>query len=293
MYRTLAGLLLCAMAADGQATVIDLLEGKLLRQIQDLDARTPGVLGLAAIDLTTRRTFSYHGETVFPQASSIKIPILIRVYEEVEQGKFRLEDRVTLTEKDLVGGSGELQKDLKKGPLTLTIEDIVKAMIESSDNTATNYLIRRVGMDTVNRWLGRHGFPNTRLQRIMMDSRAAAADRENISTPREMAGIADLLYRGMAVNPTASKNMLDVMRLVKAHFRRALPEGTDIASKPGGLPGVACETGVVFLAHRPFVLSVMTTFAADKSETVEEAARMVYQHFQSLAAANHYGHRLR
>jgi len=293
MYRTLAGLLLCALGANGQATVIDLLEGKLLRRIQDLDARTPGVLGLAAIDLTSRRTFSYHGETVFPQASSIKIPILIRVYEDVAQGKFRLEDRVTLTEKDLVGGSGELQRDLKKGPLTLSIEDLVKAMIASSDNTATNYLIRRAGMDSVNRWLGGNGFPNTRLQRIMMDPAAAAADRENISTPREMAGIADLLYRGMAVNPAASKSMLDVMRLVKAHFRKALPEGTDIASKPGGLPGIACETGVVFLPRRPFALSVMTTFAADENETVEEAARMVYRHFQSLAAANQYGHRLR
>ncbi|MCC6368993.1 MAG: serine hydrolase [Bryobacterales bacterium] len=293
MYRTLVGLLLCAIGANGQATVIDLFEAKLLRQIQDLDVRTPGVLGLAAIDLTTRRTFSYHGETVFPQASSIKIPILIRVYEDVEHGKFRLEDRVTLHEEDLAGGSGNLQKELKNGPLTLTIMDIVKAMIESSDNTATNYLIRRVGMDTVNRWLDRNSFPNTRLQRIMMDSAAAAADRENISTPREMAGIADLLYRGMAVNPAASKKMLDVMRLVKAHFRKALPAGTDIASKPGGIPGVACETGIVFLSGRPFVLSVMTTFAAEKSETVEEAARIVFQHFQSLAAANQYGHRLR
>jgi beta-lactamase class A len=285
--------LVSVFAASGQTTVIDLLEAKMLRQIQDLDTRTQGVLGLAATDLTTRRTFSYHGETVFPQASSIKIPILIRVYEDVEQGKFRLDDRVTLTEKDLVGGSGDLQKELKKGPLTLTVKEIAKAMIESSDNTATNYLIRRVGKDTVNRWLDQHGFPETRLQRIMMDSAAAEADRENISTPREMAGIADLLYRGLAVNPSASKDMLDVMRLVKAHFRKALPAGTDIASKPGGIPGVACETGIVFLPHRPFVLSVMTTFAEDKSETVEEAARIVYHYFQALAAANRYGHRLR
>jgi beta-lactamase class A len=282
-------LLLCARLL-AQTSVIELLERETIAQLRDLDAKTEGALGVAAIDLSTRRSLQYHGDTVFPQASSIKIPILMRMFGDIEAGKFRLSDSITLEPKDTVGGSGHLQHQLAKGRITLAVKDVITAMMETSDNTATNQCIRMVGLENVNRMLDSLGFTQTRLQRIMLDSGAAVADRENISTPIEMAAIVDLIYQGRAVSPDASKQMLDIMRLVKAQFRKALPAGTDIASKPGGLQGVKCESGVVFLKNRPFVLSVMTSFVPASSEVVEQAALLVYRHFERLSRANSYGH---
>ena len=283
--------LACSLAC-GQSTVGDLLEQKLAEKIRKLDDSLDGVLGVAAIDLTTGRTISYNGSVTFPQASSIKIPILIQVYRAARAGEIRLEDSVTLTEKDLVGGSGRLQEQVKKAPVTLTIRDLARAMIENSDNLATNKLIGMAGMERVNQTLEELGFWGTRLQRRMMDSAAAARDDENISTPLEMARLVETIYRGRAADEAACAEMLALMKLVKADFRKAVPAGVEVASKPGDLPGVHCESGVVFLPKRPFVLSVMSTLLREGGNPAPEVVSLVYAHFERLAASNRYGHRL-
>mgnify|MGYP001094563863 CR=1 FL=1 len=284
-------LLVCSLAC-AQSTVAELLEQKLAEKIRKLDDSLGGVLGVAAIDLATGRIISYNGGVTFPQASSIKIPILIQVYRAARAGEIRLEDSVTLTEKDLAGGSGHLQERVKKGPVTLTVQDLARAMIEYSDNLATNKLIELTGMERVNRTLEELGFSGTRLQRRMMDSAAAAREEENISTPLEMARLVETIYRGRAVDEAACAEMLALMKLVKADFRKTVPAQIEVASKPGDVPGVHCETGVVFLPKRPFVLSVMCTFFREGANPVPGVASLVYAHFEKLAASNRYGHRL-
>jgi len=292
MQALAPSLLLLGGLAFAQTTVVDLLERRLLERIRAVEEGLGGALGVAAIDLHSGRVISHHAEVTFPQASSIKIPILIEVYRAARAGRFRLEETVTLTEKDLVGGSGRLQGRVKRGPVTLTVHDLARAMIEWSDNLATNKLIGMVGREQVNRTLGGLGLRGMRLQRKMMDAAAAARDEENISTPLEMARLVERLWRGQAVDEAASKEMLDLMKLVKADFRRAVPAGVEVASKPGEVPGVFCETGIVFLPKRPFALAVMSTFVEAWKNPVPDVAALVYAHFERLAAANRYGHRL-
>ena len=105
----------------------------------------------------------------------------------------------------------------------MTVEDLVTAMIETSDNTATNRLIALVGMERVNAMLDRPGFRQTRLRRIMLDAEAAARNDENVSTPMEMAKLAELIYRGKAVDADSSRRMTEIMNLVSADFRAAIP----------------------------------------------------------------------
>lgn len=290
--RHLWGILLFCAAACGQPTVVDLLEQRLIDRMRAVEEAMGGVLGVAAIDLTTGRVFSHRGDVTFPQASSIKIPILIEVYRAARAGHIRLEESVTLTEKDLVGGSGRLQQRVKAGPVTLTVRDLARAMIESSDNLATNKLIAMVGRERVSRTLEELGFRATRLDRKMMDTAAAAREEENVSTPLEMARLLERIYRGQVVDEAASREMLGFMRLVKADFRRAVPAGVEVASKPGRVSGVFCETGVVFLPKRPFVLAVMSTFVEEWKNPVPEVASLACAHFERLAAANRYGHRI-
>lgn len=290
--RALASALLVAGSACAQSTVVEALEERLLERVRAVEESRGGVLGMAVIDLTTGRVIAHRGEVTFPQASSIKIPILIELFRAARAGQIRLDDRVTLTEQDLVGGSGRLQERVKAGPVTLTVRELARAMIEWSDNLATNRLMALVGRERVNRTLEELGFRGTRLQRKMMDAAAAARDEENISTPLEMARLVERIYRGQAVDEAASKEMLGLMKLVEADFRRAVPAGVEVASKPGDLPGVFCETGIVFLPRRPFVLAVMSTFQEDWRNPVPEVVALVYAHFQRLAAANRYGRRL-
>ncbi|MDX1978694.1 MAG: serine hydrolase [Bryobacteraceae bacterium] len=283
---------LVVLPCFAQPSVADLLERDTIARLRQLDDSTEGVLGAAAIDLASGRRFAYHGDTLFPQASSIKIPILIEMYRAADAGRFRMSDTVTLKPEDMVGGSGHLKDTLKARPLTLTIRELVTAMMETSDNTATNQSIRMVGMDRVNATLAAFGFTHTRLQRVMLDSAAARRGEENISTPNEMSRIVEWIYRGRAAGEASTTEMIAIMKRVKAHFRKALPAGVEIASKPGGVPGVKCESGIVFLNNRPFIMSVMTTFVPAESTVVEQAALLIFRHFETLAKSNPYGHKV-
>jgi beta-lactamase class A len=86
--------------------------------------------------------------------------------------------------------------------------------------------------------------------------------------------------------------MIEILKPVEADFRAAIPAAVPVAAKPGDLTGVHAETGIVFLANRPFVLSVMSTFLDDGKNPIPTVARMFYEHFQKLGNSNRYGHKL-
>jgi beta-lactamase class A len=245
------------------------------------------------IDLATNRVISYHGDHLFAQASSIKVSILIEMFKAARAGKLKLDDKITLQPGDKVGGSGHLQILLRNGPISLTIRELVTAMIETSDNTATNKCIALVGMDRVNATLTELGLKNTRLQRRMLDSDAAARDAENISTPLDMVRLVELIYKGKAVDPEASREMISILKLVDGDIRKTIPAQYEVAAKPGQVPGVRCETGIVFLKNRPFAISVMSAFLDPGANPVPDATRIIYECFQKLDDSNLYGNKIR
>jgi beta-lactamase class A len=265
------------------------LEEKLAARIAAYDQRMQGVLAVAAMDLKTGKTWHYRGELVMPQASSIKVPILMEVFRQRELGRLNFAEKIRLEPKDAVGGSGVFAARLKAGPVETTVEELVREMIASSDNTATNWCIRRVSMAAVNQTMLTLGFPKTALRRVMLDQAAASRNEENVSTPLEMVRMMKLLHDGKAVNAKASEGMIAMMKLVKDDMRRAIPMEIEVAAKPGELTGVRTETGIVFLKGRPFALSVMGTFLEEPLSPIEDITRMVFAHFLLLSQGNVYG----
>jgi len=284
-----AVLIFAGGVASAESAVQHLLEAKMHARIKALDDSLDGALGVAAIDLSSGRLYVYNGEAVFATASSIKIPIMVQMFK----AKVNLDESVTLQPSDLVGGSGNIQRTLAKGPVTMTVRELMTAMIEHSDNTATNGCIRIVGMERVNALMASLGLRSTRLRRVMMDSAAAIRGDENTSTPVEMARLVEMLYRNRLSPAADTRQMLDILKLVKADFRKALPADVEVASKPGGIPGVHCEAGVVMLKDRPFVLSVFSTFLKDDANPVPQVAQIVFEYFRRLAQSNEYGHRVK
>lgn len=261
------------------------LEKKTLARIEAYDKGFDGVLGVAAIDLTSGRAFSYNGALVTTQASLIKVPVLAAVFAN----HLDLAKKVTVTEKDAVGGSGTLDERLKKGPVELTLEELLTLMIRDSDNTATNQVIALVGKEKVNALMGQLGLANTKLRRVMMDSAAAKRDDENTSTPVEMARLFELIYKGKIGGAAESARMVEFLKLVRADLRVALP--AEVAAKPGSVPGVHTEAGIVYLEGRPYVVSVMSSLVAGEGNPIRDLAEIVHQHFARLGVSNRYGHR--
>lgn len=267
---------------------------KLSRDLNAAAEQHDGVMGIYVKDLTTGQSFGANVDTIFPQASSIKIPILLELLRQAQAGKINLAERVEIHRAATVGGSGVLQF-FADGASAVSIRDLAVLMVVLSDNSATNLLIDRVGMDNVNSLLDSLGLHETRLARKMIDVAAERADRENHSTPREMATLVEMLNAGKLLNAGHTKMALEILEYPKdSPLRAGVPENISVAEKPGSLDGAQCDTGIVFLEGRPYIISVMTTYnAADGDAAITAVSRRVFAYFDRLAHTNSYGVRVR
>lgn len=265
---------------------------KLQATINEVDRNLDGVLGLAILDLTSGQTLLIHADDVFPQASSIKIAVLATLYRQAQEGKLKLTDLYTVQASDMVPDSF-IMLGLTPGVTRITNRDLATMVVAVSDNAATNVLIDRVGMDNVNALMDQLGLPHTRLRRKMMDVKAAAEGRENVSTPREMMTLLEDLYRGKVLNKELTDDFFKVLSTPKDSFiPRQIPDGVRIANKPGELEAVRNDSGVVFAQNRPYIICVMTTFLGNErtgEEAISKISGAAYRMFDRLGRASEYG----
>ncbi len=287
--------LVAVPALAQQPTLTDRLAAETQRSLEELGHRFDGVVGVYAKGLRSGRSFALQPDAVFPQASSIKIPILLALLEQAQQGRLRLEERVAIRQQVRVGGSGVLQ-DFSDGGSEISLHDLAVLMIVLSDNTATNLLLDRIGLDAVNAFLRRQGLEQTRLQRRMMDTEAEHNGRENLATPREMALLLERLYRSQILDGRHTELALRILEADKATpLRAGIPAGIAVADKPGALSGVRCDSGLVLLADEPYVVAIMTTYNRDDAaaeQLITNISRLLFEFYSRLAASNAYGVRL-
>jgi beta-lactamase class A len=265
---------------------------KLDSTIHDVDQHLDGVMGVAIEDLKTGDQFFLQENEVFAQASSIKITVLADLYLQAQQGKLKLTDLYTVQSSDLVADS-DIMGGLTPGVTRITLRDLATMMVAVSDNSATNVLIDRVGMDNVNDMLDSLGLAHTRLRRKMMDLEAAKQGRENISTPREMMTLLEAIYRGKLLNKESTDEFFKVLSTNKdSWIPRDLPPGVKIANKPGSLEGVRNDSGIVFVDGRPYVICIMTAFLTnerDGEQAISKISFAAWSMFDRLSRASEYG----
>lgn len=265
---------------------------KLEKSILDIDRGLDGAMGVAIVDLTDGHKYLLHANDIYPQASSIKICVLAELYRQAQQGKLKLTDMYTVNAADLVQDS-DIMGGLTPGVTQITLRDLATMMVAVSDNSATNVLIDRVGMDNVNAFLSAQGLRDTCLRRKMMDLKAAGEGRENISTPNEMATLLQALYQGKILNKEGTADFFKVLATHKdSWIPRNLPDDLKIADKPGALEGVRNDSGVIFVEKRPYILCVMTTYLRrerDGEEAISNISLAAWRMFDRIARASEYG----
>jgi beta-lactamase class A len=261
-------------AASAQRPLNDLR-----RELEQRTARHRGVIGLAIIDLRSGDTLSIRGSERFPTASIIKLPILVEVFHQMRTGRLRWEDPLVMLDADRVGGAGLIQHF--HPPHQLTVGDAATMMIAISDNTATNLLIDKVGIRSVNLRMDSLGLPNTELYakvflraRTSIDTAGSARYGLGSTTPMEMATILARLYRGQLVSDTASKRMIDLLKLqqVRDRIPRLLPPGTTVAHKTGEVDDSRNDCGLVLVPEHEYVFCALTRENVDRRWSFDNEA---------------------
>jgi beta-lactamase class A len=262
------------------------LKAKFEHRLQEITAGVDGVVGYEVLDLTSGERFTHLQDESFPTASTIKLAIVYELFAQVGEHRIRLDESIVLDRAKAVGGTGVL---IHMSTPTLSLADYAALMVTLSDNTATNVLIDRLGMDAIDARMRTLGLGSTKLRRHMMDLEAARRGDENVSTPHELVALLQALQK----HP-------DAIALLKkpkeSRLRHGLPPEVETADKPGELDGVRVDAGLVFAKNRPYAIAVMTTFLKDEVEgerAIERLSRAAYDYFDRLGAGGVLGRRIR
>ncbi len=134
------------------------LAARVSARLDALPART----SLYARHLPSGREIAIRADEPMNALSVIKIPVMALAYRDAEAGRLDLDERYRIRLEDLRRGSGLLQTFAPE--LEPTWRDLVTQMIVTSDNTATDIMIARLGRERVNEMLSELGYEQTRLR---------------------------------------------------------------------------------------------------------------------------------
>ena len=232
--------------------------------LRAIAAEYSGVCTVAVTDLSTGAHFGIDEDDVMPSASLAKVPVLVTMYQAVDDGRVGLDDRLRYQEKDRCLGSGVLS--MMQFGVEMSVRDAATLMIVISDNSATNMCLDLVGTQGVNAKMRELGLPNTTLfQRWGEWKPGMDLRRTWVSSARDTARLCELIARREAVSAAGCDDMLKIMRRLdgRAELSRLLPwnemnmlanpRENWVAEKGGSLINGVRTSGAIMHSPRGFV----------------------------------------
>jgi len=264
-------------------------------QIATRVARTPGAfVEVAYMDLGNGDTLFINADTLVHAASTMKLPVMMRLFRESDAGRLPLDHRILVVNRfsSIVDSSSYAQdpgadSDSSMYKLvgdSVTVRDLIQHMITRSSNLATNTLIALANPDSVNAMMRSLGANRMIVLRGVEDEKAFEKGLNNRATARDLAILLRDLETGKAASPASTDSMRAILLAQQFNEKipAGLPPGTRVAHKTGDITAIAHDAAIVYPANRkPYVLVVLTRGIANEKSAdslIADVSRIVYQH---------------
>lgn len=238
--------------------------------------------GLFIWDSKTHNFVSIRSDQAFATASIIKIPVLIELYRQIDQGLIDFDSNYRFKKLHLASGSGGLQ--YKPLNTSHSLNHLARIMIQHSDNTATNILLHAIGgADSLNRAMAAWGINNGHMENWLPDLSGT-----NYMSPKDYA----LMLYNVSYNPeflsSFSKNkILDYMSNIRNRnlINCGMPCGSTIAHKTGDIGSMVGDAGIITLPNgRQIIMIAMVERPWNSykaKDIIREASKITYNYFEN------------
>ncbi|MEA5572505.1 serine hydrolase [Calothrix sp. UHCC 0171] len=249
---------------------------QLAAQVRTLMARYKSIEpGIFVLDLDTGNYLDYNGEKIFSAASTIKFPILIALFQEIDAGRIKPNETLVMRRDLMTGGSGNMQ--YKPAGTRFNLMETATKMITISDNTATNMIIDRLGgKSKLNPRFRNWGLQNTVIRNLLGDFKGT-----NTTSPKDLVRLSALISNNQLLTNSSQTKVIDIMRRVRNRSLLAsgIGKGAVIAHKTGTLGVILGDAGIIqlpsgkrylagIMVRRPFGDSRGTQFISQVSKVV-------------------------
>ncbi len=266
---------------------------KLVTEIRSLLQGFGGDAGIYVRHFIQNTEVGVNENKIFPTASMIKVPILVKIFDKIEAGALKM-DSVVYFNKAAINypwkGDDALSR-FKDGE-DITISELLTHMITFSDNHASLWLQDVAGGGTaINAWLKENGFDHTRVN-SRTEGREVHYQEHGWgqTTPKEMAELLVMIREGRAVSAAASADMY--RHLTRSYWDdealSQIPPIVQAASKQGAVSQSRSEVVLVNAPHGDYVFSIITDNQTDKSWThdnegfmlIRSLSKLLWDHFE-------------
>ena len=241
--------------------------------LEALAARVqPGTLGVAILDISTGRMRGINADQPMPMQSVFKLPLAIAVMDAADKGRLSLDEEVTLTRDQLSVAHSPIAEAFP-GRTDYTIEELIRAAVAQSDNTAADILLKRIGgPEALTRFFQERGIESFRVDRyeyelqpqsvglpeftgqwigsdaiteakeqLPLDRQRAAlriylADPRDRVSPADMVNILAMLANGQLLSPESTQKLMDILESTSTgtdRLKAGVPEGATVYHKTG------------------------------------------------------------
>lgn len=189
----------------------------LSREISQLDSQIKRLMnrysslsaGMFFLDMETGEYLDINGEKTFAAASTIKFPILIALFEEIDAGRINPNETLVMRRDLMTGGSGTMQ--YRKAGSRFKLMETASKMMIISDNTATNMIIDRLGgKNRLNQKFRTWGLQNTVIRNLLGDFKGT-----NKTSPKDLVRLAALISNNKLLSATSNSRVMDIMSRCK------------------------------------------------------------------------------
>jgi beta-lactamase class A len=230
------------------------------------------------LTLDGRAQWSVRADDVFHAASTMKIPVMIELFHQVQEGKAKLTDTLLVKNEfhSIVDGSpyvlnasddseGELYKAEGR---KRTLRELCELMITVSSNLATNLLIEKLGVENIRAEVLSLGADGMNVKRGVEDGKAFKKGLNNTTTARGLGLLLQAVAEGKAVDAASSNEMVAILEWQKFNegIPAGLPKGVPVAHKTGEITKIHHDAAIVF-AKRPFILVILMRGLAEKKDS--------------------------
>ena len=251
-------------------------------------------VGVAVYDYHHETRWGYQAERLFHAASTIKVPVMLGVFDAIEQDRIHANSRVHVRNRFLsvVGGQPyrvEASRDADQEVhahmgRTMTVGELARHMIVTSSNLATNLLIDLVGLAEIQKTLRRLNLTGIELLRGVEDIPAWEMGINSRVTADGLLTALRILQEGQHFSEQARVEMLDILhgQTFKSGIPAGLPNDARVAHKTGEISTVAHDAGIVSLPVRePYVVVILTEWEPEvgrRKEAIATISRAIYEH---------------
>lgn len=262
------------------------IDKKLQKLVEKEAAGFQGTAGVYVKNLKTGKVVIFNADTLFPTASTIKVPIMVGVFSKIEKGELHYNQKLTYSsQKRLYKGDTGLIASLKDGT-KIPLSMVQMLSICTSDNSGSLWLQELAGTGTeINRLMDELGFEHTR-----MNSRTPGRENDfakfgwGQTTPREMATLIEKIRKREILSQASCDEMYRILGTIYYDDRALsqIPPTVKTASKQGMIDASRSEVVLVNAPHGDYVMAVFTKNQHDTSWGIKNEGRMLIKRISKL-----------